>query len=163
MEGNHLKTMDGFLFPADIDIQGDLMLVPDLHARITILDGSNQVVAQLGDDPALARTSARQKRSNAWPAGQTGGQTTASSTRTTPSSTRTATSFRGRVGRARPRHQTAQGRLILRTPKFFSTAFRRLHAMLQPPRFRRLLSLWESSTPDLSRHSRKKHGRMITF
>lgn len=52
MEGNHLKTMDGFLFPADIDIQGDLMLVPDLHARITILDGSNQVVAQLGDDPA---------------------------------------------------------------------------------------------------------------
>lgn len=52
MEGNHLKTMEGFLFPADIDIQGQLMLVPDLHARITILDGSNQVVAQLGDDPA---------------------------------------------------------------------------------------------------------------
>ena len=52
MEGKHLKTMDGFLFPADIDIQGDIMLVPDLHARITLLDGSDQVVAQLGDDPS---------------------------------------------------------------------------------------------------------------
>ena len=28
------------------------MLVPDLHARITILDKANQVVAQLGDDEA---------------------------------------------------------------------------------------------------------------
>ncbi len=50
LEGQHLRTMEGFLFPADIDIQGELMLVPDLHARITILDGKNQVVAQLGDD-----------------------------------------------------------------------------------------------------------------
>jgi len=51
MEGRHLRTMDGFLFPADIDIRGEFMLIPDLHSRITILDGSNKVVAQLGDDP----------------------------------------------------------------------------------------------------------------
>ena len=50
MEGKHLRTQDGFLFPADIDTQGDLMLVPDLHARITILGKDNQVLAQLGDD-----------------------------------------------------------------------------------------------------------------
>ncbi|MEM9018292.1 MAG: peptidase [Verrucomicrobiota bacterium] len=50
MDGNHLRTQDGFLFPADIDIQGDWMLVPDLHARITILDKENNPVAQLGDD-----------------------------------------------------------------------------------------------------------------
>lgn len=50
LNGKHLKTLDGFLFPADIDIRGDLMLVPDLHARITILDKQDQVVAQLGDD-----------------------------------------------------------------------------------------------------------------
>jgi hypothetical protein len=50
MDGSWLKTMDGFLFPADIDIQGKLMLVPDLHARITILNEKNEVVAQLGDD-----------------------------------------------------------------------------------------------------------------
>lgn len=52
MQGQHVQTLDGFLFPADIDVQGDLMLVPDLHARITLLDRQNQVVAQLGDDTA---------------------------------------------------------------------------------------------------------------
>lgn len=52
MEGNHLRTQNGFLFPADLDVQGDWLLVPDLHARITILDKTNQVVAQLGDDEA---------------------------------------------------------------------------------------------------------------
>jgi DNA-binding beta-propeller fold protein YncE len=52
MDGQHLRTQDGFLFPADIDSQGDLLLVPDLHARITILDKDNQVVVHLGDDEA---------------------------------------------------------------------------------------------------------------
>lgn len=52
MDGKHLRTQGGFLFPADIDVQGDLMLVPDLHARITILDRDNRAVAQLGDDEA---------------------------------------------------------------------------------------------------------------
>ncbi|MGI9475053.1 MAG: peptidase [Rubripirellula sp.] len=52
MDGNHLRTQGDFLFPADIDSQGDLLLVPDLHARITILDASNTPVAQLGDDEA---------------------------------------------------------------------------------------------------------------
>ncbi len=50
MEGRHLKTLGGFLFPADIDIQGDIMLVPDLHCRVTLLDKRNQVIAHLGDD-----------------------------------------------------------------------------------------------------------------
>lgn len=52
MENNHLKTMEGFLFPADIDIRGDIMLVPDLHARITLLGKDDQVLAHLGDDEA---------------------------------------------------------------------------------------------------------------
>lgn len=51
MNGKHVKTLDGFLFPADIDIQGEVMLVPDLHARITLLDKDNKVIAHLGDDP----------------------------------------------------------------------------------------------------------------
>ncbi len=50
MDGNHLKTQSGFLFPADIDVKGDWMLVPDLHARISILDKAGQPVVQLGDD-----------------------------------------------------------------------------------------------------------------
>lgn len=42
--------VDGVSFPADIDIQGEYMLVPDLHARVLIFDGKNQLVANLGYD-----------------------------------------------------------------------------------------------------------------
>ena len=52
LDGKHIKTLGGFLFPADIDTQGDLMLVPDLHARVTLLDKNNEVITQFGDDPA---------------------------------------------------------------------------------------------------------------
>jgi DNA-binding beta-propeller fold protein YncE len=50
MDGKHLKTLGGFLFPADIDVQGDVMLVPDLHCRITLLDKADKVISHLGDD-----------------------------------------------------------------------------------------------------------------
>ena len=50
MDNDHLKTMDVFLFPADIDIQGELLLVSDLHSRLTILNKEDKVIAQLGDD-----------------------------------------------------------------------------------------------------------------
>lgn len=50
IEGEHLKTMGGFLLPANIDIQGDLMLVPELQARITLMDAQDNIVACLGDD-----------------------------------------------------------------------------------------------------------------
>ncbi|MEM6799295.1 MAG: hypothetical protein AAF589_07250 [Planctomycetota bacterium] len=52
LDGKHLQTMDGFLLPANIDTRGEMMLVPDLQARVTLLDGENNVVAQLGEDPA---------------------------------------------------------------------------------------------------------------
>lgn len=51
LDGEHVKTLDGFLFPADIDVKGEIMLVPDLHARITLLDKDNNVLTHLGDDP----------------------------------------------------------------------------------------------------------------
>ncbi len=75
MKGEHLKTLDGFLFPADIDVQGELMLVPDLHARVTILDKENKVVAQLGEDAAwrervLANNNAMRSEPNLWEAGK---------------------------------------------------------------------------------------------
>ena len=50
MDGKHLRTLDGFLFPADIDVQGDVLLAPDLHCRVTLLDKSNNVIVHLGDD-----------------------------------------------------------------------------------------------------------------
>ena len=75
MDGKHLRTQGGFLFPADIDSQGDLLLVPDLHARVTLLDKDNRVVAQLGDDEAwrkrvLDKKEGMRGKPNQWPAGK---------------------------------------------------------------------------------------------
>lgn len=52
LEGQHLKTLDGFILPANIDSYGDVLLVPDLSARITLLDKNDQVIVHLGEDPA---------------------------------------------------------------------------------------------------------------
>jgi hypothetical protein len=51
-DGTHLAYVPDFLFPAAIDIRADVLLVPDLHARITLLDGDNRVITHLADDPA---------------------------------------------------------------------------------------------------------------
>ena len=48
LDGKHLETVGGFLLPANVDTFGDLMLVPELQARVTLLDGKNKVVARLG-------------------------------------------------------------------------------------------------------------------
>ncbi|MBT6768246.1 MAG: hypothetical protein HOA81_04540 [Opitutales bacterium] len=56
-------------------MQGDLMLVPDLHARVTILDKENKVVAHLGDDEAwrakvLDKKTAMRTKRNLWEPGK---------------------------------------------------------------------------------------------
>ena len=51
LDGKHLKTLDGFILPANLDSLGDVMLVPDLSARITLLDKDNNVIVHLGEDP----------------------------------------------------------------------------------------------------------------
>ena len=51
LDGQHLKTLDGFILPANADIRGDVMLVPDLSARITLLDKDDKVITHLGEDP----------------------------------------------------------------------------------------------------------------
>ncbi len=50
LEGSHLRTQTGFGLPANVDTYQDLMLVPELLARVTLLDGQGNVVAHLGDD-----------------------------------------------------------------------------------------------------------------
>lgn len=52
MEGKHLKTLDGFILPANIDVQKDVLLVPDLSARITLIGNNDEVIVHLGEDPA---------------------------------------------------------------------------------------------------------------
>lgn len=49
-EGKYIDTFKGYGLPANIDTKDDLLLVPELVARLSILDKDLNVVAQLGDD-----------------------------------------------------------------------------------------------------------------
>ncbi|MBW3539777.1 MAG: twin-arginine translocation signal domain-containing protein [Planctomycetes bacterium] len=51
LDGEHLGFVHDVSFPADIDIRGDVLLCPDLHARVTLFDKDNRVIAHLGHDP----------------------------------------------------------------------------------------------------------------
>lgn len=42
-------------FPAHFDTRGDVLLVPDLHARLTLFDKNNHVISHLGYDPAWTK------------------------------------------------------------------------------------------------------------
>ena len=48
LDGKLSRIVHGLAFPADIDIQGDVLLCPDLHARITLFDKNNRVITHLG-------------------------------------------------------------------------------------------------------------------
>lgn len=49
-EGEYQETVTGYGLPANCDTFENLLLVPELHARVTLLDEKNQVVARLGAD-----------------------------------------------------------------------------------------------------------------
>jgi hypothetical protein len=53
LDGQHISFINKphLSFPAAIDTQGDIMLVPDLHARISLFDKNNEVIVHLGYDP----------------------------------------------------------------------------------------------------------------
>lgn len=51
LEGEHLRTQKGFRLPANCDTFQDLLLVPELEQRITILGKDNEVLVRMGDDP----------------------------------------------------------------------------------------------------------------
>ena len=48
LDGKHLSFVEGLAFPAAIDIRDDVMLCPDLHARVTLFDKDNKVIEHLG-------------------------------------------------------------------------------------------------------------------
>ena len=50
LDGQHLSFVQGMLFPAHFDIRGDVLMVPDLFGRVTLLDRDNKPLAQLGED-----------------------------------------------------------------------------------------------------------------
>ncbi len=50
LDGKFLSIVKGVSFPAHFDIRGTDLLVPDLHARVTILDKDNNLITHLGYD-----------------------------------------------------------------------------------------------------------------
>ena len=52
LDGKYLSTISDVLFPAHFDIRGDVLLVPDLHARVSLFDKNNKAIVHLGYDPA---------------------------------------------------------------------------------------------------------------
>ena len=48
LDGTYRETIPGFGLPANIDTWESLMLVPELKACVTLLDGENKPVAKLG-------------------------------------------------------------------------------------------------------------------
>ncbi len=52
LDGKYLDTVKDVLFPAHFDIRGEVLLVPDLHARVSLFDKTNKPIVHLGDDAA---------------------------------------------------------------------------------------------------------------
>jgi hypothetical protein len=52
MDGNHVDFIPGFRLPCHFDERQGLVVIPDLHGRVTLMDKTNALVAQLGDSHA---------------------------------------------------------------------------------------------------------------
>ena len=50
IDGDYKETIDGFGLPANVETHQGLMVVPELVARVSLLDEKNEVVATLGSD-----------------------------------------------------------------------------------------------------------------
>ncbi len=52
LDGKFQSIVNGVSFPAHFDLRGTDLLVPDLHARVSIFDGDNKLITHLGYDQA---------------------------------------------------------------------------------------------------------------
>lgn len=52
LDGKYLETLTGYGLPANAETYKNLLVIPELHARVTLLNEKNEVVARLGDDVA---------------------------------------------------------------------------------------------------------------
>ncbi|MEZ6112391.1 MAG: peptidase [Pirellulaceae bacterium] len=50
LDGQYMETIEGFGLPANADTWNDLLMIPELLGRVTLLDAKNRVVARLCDD-----------------------------------------------------------------------------------------------------------------
>ncbi len=59
LEGKYIETLKGYGLPANLDTYKNIMIVPELVARVTLLNEKNEVVARLGDDVARIKADKR--------------------------------------------------------------------------------------------------------
>ena len=52
LDGRHVDFITGFRLPCHFDERQGLVVIPDLHGRVTLMYGANMLVAQLGDSNA---------------------------------------------------------------------------------------------------------------
>jgi hypothetical protein len=52
LDGRHLDFVPGFRLPCHFHERNGLVVIPDLHGRVTLMDRANQIVAHLGDSNA---------------------------------------------------------------------------------------------------------------
>jgi len=75
LDGKHLKTeTEPFVLPANVDVYKDLMLIPDLAARLTFIDGEGTIF-HIAHDPkwtkqVTANKNAMRKQPKKWEDGK---------------------------------------------------------------------------------------------
>ena len=52
LDGKHVDFVTGFRLPCHFDERQGLVVIPDLHGRVTLMDRENRIVAHLGDSNA---------------------------------------------------------------------------------------------------------------
>tara|TARA_R110002049_G_scaffold2750_10_gene22470 strand:+ start:124527 stop:125597 length:1071 start_codon:yes stop_codon:yes gene_type:complete len=73
LDGEYKKTVDGFGLPANVDTHDELMIVPELIARVSILDRNHNTLATIGDDQKRLRadkTKSIRKDPSSWQQGK---------------------------------------------------------------------------------------------
>jgi hypothetical protein len=73
LDGKHIGFVKDLLFPAHFDIRGEVLLVPDLHARVSLFDKANKPIVHLGDDAEWIKEVKKMQVRNdpkKWPAGK---------------------------------------------------------------------------------------------
>jgi hypothetical protein len=70
LDGRHLRFIEGTNHPCHFDERNGVMLIPDLWARVTLIDRANAVIAHLGDAGVDSWKSIRAGSRDGFPAGK---------------------------------------------------------------------------------------------
>ena len=73
LDGKYRETLEGYGLPANLDSWQDLLVVPELFGRLTLLDSKNQIAARLGDDAERVRQDTQMRirgNSDMWQTGR---------------------------------------------------------------------------------------------